>query len=223
MNDDHQFPSGRDWDEYDWERFLQQQDRKTEKYMELLERYLDHPERDRLIAMEMGWDHLLDEPEGLDEEDSQLFEQLNSLLDEEEEIEDLDPAEDEEAEEFEQHPIFQASLSLTFWLEELFEEHDELRADPDAIKLAAYTAVSNAKLAAALSSLDTGEWGMTIAYLKRALSAVNTALGLCPSLRQVGGGEDGYETRARRRVFQIRHDIIALMGECREAWRRDQN
>jgi hypothetical protein len=26
------------WDEYDWERFLQQQDRKTEQYMELLER-----------------------------------------------------------------------------------------------------------------------------------------------------------------------------------------
>jgi hypothetical protein len=28
----------RAWDEYDWERFLQQQDQKTEKYMELLER-----------------------------------------------------------------------------------------------------------------------------------------------------------------------------------------
>ena len=29
---------GRAWDEYDWERFLQQQDHKTEKYMELLEK-----------------------------------------------------------------------------------------------------------------------------------------------------------------------------------------
>jgi hypothetical protein len=36
---DHQ-PEGA-WDEYDWERFLQQQDHKTEKYMELLEKYLD--------------------------------------------------------------------------------------------------------------------------------------------------------------------------------------
>ena len=49
------------WDEYDWERFLQQQDRKTEKYMELLERYIDHPNRDQIIAREMGWHHLLDE------------------------------------------------------------------------------------------------------------------------------------------------------------------
>lgn len=35
------------WDEYQWERFLQQQDHKTEKYMELLEKYLDHPQRGR--------------------------------------------------------------------------------------------------------------------------------------------------------------------------------
>ena len=48
------------WDEYDWERFLQQQDRKTEKYMKLLERYIDDPNRDQIIAREMGWYHLLD-------------------------------------------------------------------------------------------------------------------------------------------------------------------
>src|SRR5207248_9909953 len=48
------------WDEYDWERFLQQQDHKTEKYMELLETYLDHPQRDQIIAQEMGWTQLLE-------------------------------------------------------------------------------------------------------------------------------------------------------------------
>lgn len=61
---DENFESGgeeRVWDEYDWERFLQQQDRKTEKYMELLEKYLDDPNRDQIIAREMGWHHLLDE------------------------------------------------------------------------------------------------------------------------------------------------------------------
>ena len=62
---EHHFESGgseeRVWDEYDWERFLQQQDRKTEKYMELLEKYLDDPNRDQIIAREMGWHHLLDE------------------------------------------------------------------------------------------------------------------------------------------------------------------
>src|SRR5216110_2081305 len=55
---DHQ--PERAWDEYDWERFLQQQDHKTEKYMELLEKYLDDPNRDQIIAREMGWTQLLE-------------------------------------------------------------------------------------------------------------------------------------------------------------------
>src|SRR5436309_7225015 len=76
---DHQ-PEGA-WDEYDWERFLQQQDHKTEKYMELLEKYLDHPQRDQIIAREMGWTQLLNEEEGdswNDEVEEMLAEESNS-------------------------------------------------------------------------------------------------------------------------------------------------
>jgi hypothetical protein len=40
------------WDEYQWERFLQLQDRNTEKYFGLLEKYLEHPDRDNIIAKE---------------------------------------------------------------------------------------------------------------------------------------------------------------------------
>src|SRR5439155_25631805 len=47
------------WDEYQWERFLQQQDGKTEKYMQLLETDRDDPDRDEIIARAMGWTQLL--------------------------------------------------------------------------------------------------------------------------------------------------------------------
>ena len=50
---DDDFETPEIWDEYQWERFLQQQDRNTEKYFGLLERYLDHPDRDNIIAKEM--------------------------------------------------------------------------------------------------------------------------------------------------------------------------
>src|SRR6266508_4189192 len=43
------------WDEYQWERFLQQQEGKAEKYMRLLEEHLDDPQRDEIIAREMCW------------------------------------------------------------------------------------------------------------------------------------------------------------------------
>src|SRR5438552_1495081 len=72
---DHE--SEKNWDEYDWERFLQQQDHKTEKYMELLEKYLDDPNRDQIIAREMGWTQLLD---GRD-----WTQEVDALLEEEEE------------------------------------------------------------------------------------------------------------------------------------------
>ena len=62
------------WDEYDWERFLQQQDHKTEKYMELLEKYLDDPQRDQIIAREMGWTQLLESKDWSAEVDALLDE-----------------------------------------------------------------------------------------------------------------------------------------------------
>src|SRR5712671_2939838 len=100
------------WDEYDWERFLQQQDRKTEKYMELLERYIDDPNRDQIIAREMGWNHLLDK------DGREWVENVDSLFDEEleAEAEAAESGDDKatEAEEgFEVHPLYQASFALT--------------------------------------------------------------------------------------------------------------
>ncbi len=68
----------RAWDEYDWERFLQQQDQKTEKYMELLEKYLDDPQRDEIIAREMGWSQLLDGKDWSAEVDALLNEDWRS-------------------------------------------------------------------------------------------------------------------------------------------------
>src|SRR5580692_1149354 len=93
------------WDEYDWERFLQQQDRKTEKYMELLERYIDDPNRDQIIAREMGWNHLLDK------EGQEWAESVDSQFCDEEEGHELDGEEEEDDEDddsqfaFEVHPL----------------------------------------------------------------------------------------------------------------------
>src|SRR5678816_1973528 len=100
------------WDEYDWERFLQQQDRKTEKYMELLERYIDHPDRDQIIAREMGWTHLLnDNGERWAEEVEELFEEeMQGGLDDGEGDDDDDADEDEsEDDDYEVHPLYQAA------------------------------------------------------------------------------------------------------------------
>ncbi len=107
------------WDEYDWERFLQQQDRKTEKYMELLERYIDDPNRDQIIAREMGWYHLLDK------DGEKWAENVDSTIRARSADDDGgrrgEAAKDGE-EGFEVHPLYQASFALTVWIDQLFEE-----------------------------------------------------------------------------------------------------
>ncbi len=55
--EDRDYYEGDDWDEEDWERFLQKADVRTAKYLELFETLNTHPDCDKLIAKEMGWDH----------------------------------------------------------------------------------------------------------------------------------------------------------------------
>jgi hypothetical protein len=205
------------WDEYDWERFLQQQDRKTEKYMELLERFIDDPNRDQIIAREMGWYHLLDK------DGEKWVENVESLFSEEFE-EDMDDGEEEgeadDTEGYEVHPLYQASFALTIWIDQLFEELGDAQNQPAAVKLSTHAAVASAKLAAALSDDDVDEIGMTIAYLKRALKAVMTALEAAMQLRKDVRLSPKRFNTLNQRLFQIRDGIILLMGEYRSEWRR---
>ena len=203
------------WDEYEWERFLQQQDQKTEKYMELLEKYLDHPQRDQIIAREMGWTHLVNSDDWSDEVDALM----------------ADEASDEEApsgleqiqnatESFEDHSLYRAAFALTVWIDQLFDDNAALQNEPSAVKLATHAALASAKLAAALSDDDVDEIGMTIAYLKRALKAITVSM--------QGGGElltqklvsPRQHAVLMQRLFQVRDGIISLMGEYRGEWLR---
>lgn len=212
----HEDPE-RIWDEYDWERFLQQQDRKTEKYMELLEKYLDDPNRDQIIAIEMGWNHLSDEhgASWIDDADSLFSEEMEMMG---EMSEEEQPAEIEDG--FEMHPLYQATFALTVWLDQLFEELGDLQNHPAAVKLATQSAIASAKLAAALSDDDVDEIGMTIAYLKRALKAISNAMDAAVQLKKEVKLSPRRFATLNQRLFQIRDGIITLMGEFRSEWRR---
>src|SRR5439155_22663366 len=128
----------RAWDEYEWERFLQQQDQKTEKYMELLEKYLDHPQRDQIIAREMGWTQLLNGDTWNEEMDALLAEE--SSPDENEASFTENNA--EAADGFEDHALYRAAFALTVWIDQLFDEHSALQNDPAAVKLANHSALA---------------------------------------------------------------------------------
>ena len=203
--------SERMWDEYDWERFLQQQDQKTEKYMQLLETYLDDPQRDEIIAREMGWTQLLDAKDWSAE--------VDALLDEDDEF-GMDKAA-RSGETFEEHSLYRAAFALTIWIDQLFDQSASLQNEPTAVRLATHSALASAKLAAALSGDNVDEIGMTIAYLKRALKAITISMDAAAQLRKRSDlVSPAQHAVLQQRLFRVRDGIITLMGEYRSEWRR---
>jgi hypothetical protein len=214
MADEHEQPE-REWDEYEWERFLQNQDLRTERYLELLERYVDHPERDVIIAKEMGWFEYSagEEP----------WEASCAREEEEEGHLELEGGEEADAEEraLEEHPLYRNAFELTVWLDGVLEARGErVTEHPAAMELAKQICILGGKVAAALSGPEESELGMTIAYLKRALRAANLALNAYAEVHREHLLGRVRDKQLRARLFEVRDTIVVLMGETRAEWKR---
>src|SRR5256885_2075067 len=55
------------WSEQRWEQFMRESDLRSARFGEIFETVMDDPDRDRIIAREMGWSWLT---EALDEEEA---------------------------------------------------------------------------------------------------------------------------------------------------------
>jgi len=186
--------------------------------MELLEKYLDHPQRDQIIAREMGWTQLLD-----DEEGNSWNDEVEEMLAEEASSRDEPGAEQEPAaftDGFEDHTLYRAAFALTVWIDQLFDEHAAMQNEPAAVKLATHSALASAKLAAALSDDDVDEIGMTIAYLKRALKAITVSMEAGAQLLAEQLITPQQHAVLNQRLFEVRDGIITLMGKYRGEWLR---
>jgi len=219
MSDENYQPE-KVWDEYDWERFLQEQERRTEKYMELIEKYMNHPDRDAIIAREMGWTHLQseDEEEDWEEEVEAGFEAANA-------IEDYEVEEDNECAEetfdFEKNPLYQNALAFASELDQVLSKTPTaVQEHPATIALETETTLAAAKLAAALNNDELDELGMSIAYLKRALRAITSGLDAVMQLGNARLLKEADFQKIRDRLFQIRDGVVSEMGEMRSEFRR---
>lgn len=216
MSDENYQPE-KVWDEYDWERFLQQQELRTEKYMELIEKYMNHPDRDAIIAREMGWTHLQneDDEEGWEEEVEAEFDPANAIKDGEEE----EPEDD--AFDFEKSPLYQSALAFASELDEIFDKTPAaVQEHPATIALNTEATLAAAKLAAALNNDEIDELGMSIAYLKRALRAITSGLEAAMQLGNAKLLNEADFQKIRDRLFQIRDGVVSEMGEMRSEFRR---
>ena len=69
-----------EWDEHDYEKFLKESDARTDKYLELQEKYGDSPDAEEIIAQEMGW--LKKQTSEEAEEENKRIEEMNRACEE---------------------------------------------------------------------------------------------------------------------------------------------
>jgi hypothetical protein len=121
--DDDEGERERPMTEAEWEREFRESDARADRFGELLETLMDHPDRDEIIAREMGWEGFAealkeqkegaseqdeDEDEDEDEEWEQEREQYQEQEQELEQEPDLTPA--EEAEDEDDDPFQERAL-----------------------------------------------------------------------------------------------------------------
>jgi hypothetical protein len=234
----HEPPEDKDWDEFDYEKLMRESDARTDKVMELMDKYRDHPDCDAIIAREMGWDDGEDEEEDADDEDEAgepgaagtaedskaggPFEPPEAgALDElvpDPATEGVDWVRDERGDIA--HPLYRRALAnaSTLWhrCKELgLAESD----DEDLMELISRVRLVGAKLAGALNSLaygrDLTDGPFLVARLKRALGHVHDAQAALESTLAKGVLPADLGATVRRELFGIREEILRLMEEFR--------
>ncbi len=216
-----------DWDEHDYERFMKECDARTDKYMELMEKYGDSDEAEEKIAEEMGWNREMTPEEA--EENARHVEEMNRIC--EESLKDPlsgpepNPAtegidwirtEDGEIRHPVQHRCFESAVRL-------WQDCDELDLgksdDDDLAKFVSEFQIAGAKLAGALDGIAEGnephDPSFTVAYLKRALDHLHKAQAGCEAVAAKKLVPEEIVTWARTELFEIRESILNLMQKYR--------
>jgi len=222
---ENQTPEDKEWDEFDYEKFMKESDARTEKYMELLDKYGDDDAAEAKIAREMGWTAFTEEDE--DDSDWDEEELHSATIEAEENPPEPDPETEgvdwvRTSEDEIRHPLQHRCLQAAIALWDKFEELKiSQSADEDLAQFAGEFRMTSTKLAGALNGLAYGrnitDGAFTVAYLKRALDHLHKALAGLEKTSAKKLLPDKILSASRQELFAIREGILELMVEFRKA------
>lgn len=213
-----------EWDEHDYEKLMKESDARTDKYMELLEKYGDSDEAEAKIAKEMGWDR---EDEGEDDDERLSVEEMNAICEAaaNEPPPEPDPhregidwirTEDGDLRHPLQHRCFESAMKFWHQADELGFEKSE---DKDWGQFVFEFQTTSVKLAGALEGLAEGRGyrddAFTVAYLKRALDHLHKSQAGLEAVAPKNLLPAKMIAEARKELFEIREGILKLMDAFR--------
>jgi hypothetical protein len=227
-----EFHEDKEWNEFDYEKFMKESDARTDKYMELVDKYQDHPDADAIIAQEMGWESTATtgeasryDGEGEDDEGPLLdADEINRVT---EEALDLEPDPATKGVDWIQtpdgdirHPLRHrcTETSVRLW-KKCTDLGLDQHGDADLHRFTFEFQCTGAKLAGALDGLayhaGLDDPAFIVARLKRALDHLHRSLaGLeAVAAKSLIPAELAADDRAE--LFGIREEILRLMAHFR--------
>src|SRR5579862_3317107 len=214
-----------EWDEHDYERLMKESDARTDKYMELLDKYGNSDEAEEKIAKEMGWLRELTEEEA--EAERERIEEMNRAC--EEALNEPPPEPEPHRKGIDwirttdgdlrhplQHRCFESALKVWHQVDELGLEKLE---DKYLGQFIFEFQTTGAKLAGALNGIaqDRGmaDPAFTVACLKRALDHLHKAQAGLEAVVPKKLLPEKMTTEARKELLEIREGILRLMDKFR--------
>jgi hypothetical protein len=209
-------------DEFAYEKFMRESDARTDKYMQLLEKYEGHPDCEKIVAREMGWEWLAEALEA-DERGALPPPEKSEPppLKPNPATEGIDWIRDEDG--HIHHPLTKRAFERAMAMWHFCNDRGLLGedGDTDLRDMLFQFQTATAKLAGALDSLayDEDRWregGFIVAALKRALNYLHKSIAasekvvpknLLPAERIKAYQAD---------LFDVRERVLALMQRFRE-------
>jgi hypothetical protein len=190
------------WNEFDWERYLREQDEAILRYRGFYEAAKDNSDRVDVVAERMGWD-IADWTDDIDD---------NS--DDDDEDDDSDEPGEGDVYTLHKNPIFIATKAIASSLQQSWQLSVESTGTgiTPTFALAVLSSLNRGEEQAvqAIHALDFGDYAMAISLFKRALSILNNSLALL----------NGQEATEQPTLMAFRDAALPGLFDLREIWLR---
>lgn len=204
------------WNEFDWELFLQRQDKEARRFVRTYNSLPPQPNRIDETARLMGWDST--DWSMNDVNFDELFEDSTWKTEGfgEEEDTDLDPYT------LHRHPVHVAVQGLFdsvlhLWKTLLNETNYEQLSASLCFDLVQSINQGKQRSILALQSLDLADYALTVSELKRALKSLNQSFNILDSIHSAKNPKlYAFKKEANSRLFDVREIWLRVMKDCRE-------
>jgi len=197
------------WNEFDWERYLREQDDSIHRYLGFYEAFQHSPNRIDTVAEQMGWG------QGTWSDDTEAAEVVDEAP-----TSDAPDSGEPEVYTLHKNPIFIATKAIYLSVKRPWElkAGDAAKVPPPlALGLLASLHRGEEQAVQAIHALDFGDYAMAISLFKRALSALNATLALLNAESSMDHRMVvAYRETTLPKLFDLREIWLRVIAECRD-------